>query len=118
MTKEVLDYETVKQYVVRVYVTDVGDLIDDSASGSSSGLNPAATYQSVTDLPADHVDYIDITVNVIDENDNYPQFVNGATMYSFNVTEEKKTGTFVGSVEVRLYDNVTIIYYAVIHTGY
>lgn len=90
------DYEQIKQYVVRLYVTDLGDLLGENIS--SSGLD---TYQSVTDLPSDHVDFIDVTVNVIDENDNHPIFVDGVTAYSFNVIEEQSNGTFVGTVKVR-----------------
>lgn len=88
-----LDYETVKQYIVRLYVTDLGDLIDESGSGQD-------TYQSITDVPSDHVDFIDVIINVIDENDNNPLFVGGVTEYRFDVVEEEPNGTFVGNIRV------------------
>lgn len=96
MTKVKLNYESVKQYVVRLYVTDLGDLLGMAGSGSGSNV-----YDTVTDLPADHVDFIDVTVNVLDENDNIPIF--NATSYAFDVIEEEPNGTYVGSVKVFLY---------------
>lgn len=97
LTNIMFDYEDIKQYRVRLYVTDLGHLLDNDNS-SSSGMNP---FETVLDLPADHVDFVDITVSVIDENDERPVFVGGATSYSFNVMEEEPNGTYVGTVEVR-----------------
>ena len=39
-----------------------------------------------------------VTVNILDENDNAPIF--NKTRYNFNVTEEKTSGTYVGSISV------------------
>ena len=102
MTKVPLDYEKIKQYKLRLYVTDLGDLVsdDDMESGLLSGLGIETEYESVTDLPSDHVDYIDLVINVIDENDNAPKFVGGVTDYSYDVDEEKPAHTFVGFANV------------------
>ena len=43
-------------------------------------------------------DNVTLTVNILDENDNAPIF--NKTRYDFNVTEEKPSGTYVGSVAV------------------
>ena len=72
--------------------------IDGSASGSS--INDIF-YESVTDLPTDHVDFIDVVVYVLDENDNAPLFVDGITGYSFDVVEEQPVNTTVGFANVR-----------------
>ena len=98
MTKVSLDYEEIQTYTIRLYVTDLGDYLQDSASGSGSG--DTAVYRTVTDLPADHVDFIDVVLNVVDENDNNPKFVDGIDVYAFDVIEEEPNGTFVGSVKV------------------
>ena len=45
-------------------------------------------------------DTVLVTVNVVDENDNPPIFVNGTTSYAFTVDENQNQGTMVGKVEV------------------
>ena len=46
-------------------------------------------------------DTILLTVNVVDENDNSPIFVNGTTTYNFFISENEAPSTMIGNVKVR-----------------
>ena len=46
-------------------------------------------------------DTIHLTVNVVDENDNSPIFVNGTTTYNFFIYENEAPSTMIGNVKVR-----------------
>lgn len=46
-------------------------------------------------------DTIRVIVNVVDENDNSPNFVNDTTAYAFSVLENLSPGIMIGKVEVR-----------------
>ena len=104
VTKEPLDHEKINRYTLRLFVTDLGDKIMEidgsAASASGSSINDVF-YESVTDLPTDHVDFIDVVVYVLDENDNAPLFVDGITGYEFDVVEEQPANTTVGFANVR-----------------
>ena len=83
-----LDYETRQQYVLNITASDSGD------------------QPRVTNLI--------LTVDVIDENDNSPVFLNPEP--TFNVTEYSSNGKFVGLVEATDLDsgfNSEIVYYIV-----
>ena len=75
--------------------------IDGSAASASGSSINDVFYESVTDLPTDHVDFIDVVVYVLDENDNAPLFVDGITGYEFDVVEEQPANTTVGFANVR-----------------
>ena len=49
-----------------------------------------------------------VTVNIMDINDNDPEFVN--TPYVFNVTEEQPGNTFVGLISVCCMEWVFLVY--------
>ncbi len=111
ITSVPLDYELVQQYKLRACVTDLGNLLNTPA-GSGSGVGSGSkSYDSVNDLPQDHVDCIDIIVDVIDENDNNPVFVGGVTSYTYSVDEEQDNNTFVGYANV---SNILIIIYTLL----
>ena len=87
-----------QQYKLRACVTDFGSLLN-TGSGSGSGL-ANTNYDTVNDLPQDHVDCIDLIIDVIDENDNNPVFVGGVDSYEYSVDEEQPKNTFVGYANV------------------
>ena len=89
VTIESLDYEDIKEFQLRIYVTDSGDLLEDDNS----------TYSHVTELPSDHWNYVDVTVTVLDINDNYPIFTDNVTEFNLDVAEEESSNTTVGVVK-------------------
>jgi hypothetical protein len=100
VTRQMLDYEDVQEYTVRLFVTDLGDLLGSNIGGSGLSVSSGSSLvHSSGTIPPDHVDFIDIIVKVLDENDNSPIFVNGVTAYAFDVKEEQANGTFVGNVQ-------------------
>ena len=98
VTSVSLDYEEIQQYKLKLCVTDLGDRLVPAIGSGGSG-NGYVT--SVDHLPQDHVDCITVVVDVIDENDNPPEFVGGVDSYSFSVDEEQSANTPVGFVNVR-----------------
>ena len=67
-----LDYETIQSYTLIVFTSD--GVFNDT---------------------------IRLVINVVDENDNSPIFVNGTTSYTFVIAENEAPNTMIGKVEVR-----------------